>query len=81
MSLLEYAREQECRGRSPLAAAWGTAPGKTPLPGGSVTELFHLGRFSDPPILILASLAFIHDLRTGTLEPDAVRGTPLDMYQ
>lgn len=31
--------------------------------------------------LILASLAFIHDLRTGTLEPDAVRGTPLDMYQ
>lgn len=31
--------------------------------------------------LILASLAFIHDLRTGSLEPDAVRGTPLDMYQ
>jgi carnitine O-acetyltransferase len=31
--------------------------------------------------LILASLAFIHDLRTGVLEPDNVRGTPLDMYQ
>lgn len=25
--------------------------------------------------LVLASLAFIHDLRTGTLEPDAVRGS------
>lgn len=31
--------------------------------------------------LILASLAFIHDLRTGQLEPDSVRGTPLDMFQ
>lgn len=31
--------------------------------------------------LILASLAFIHDLRTGELEPDSVRGTPLDMFQ
>lgn len=31
--------------------------------------------------LILASLAFIHDLRTGVLDPDMVRGTPLDMYQ
>ncbi|SAM81102.1 related to carnitine acetyl transferase FacC [Ustilago bromivora] len=31
--------------------------------------------------LILASLAFIHDLRTGVLEPDSVRGTPLDMFQ
>ncbi|PWY98473.1 acyltransferase ChoActase/COT/CPT [Testicularia cyperi] len=31
--------------------------------------------------LILASLAFIHDLRTGELEPDNVRGTPLDMFQ
>ncbi|CAO1617262.1 unnamed protein product [Sympodiomycopsis kandeliae] len=31
--------------------------------------------------LILASLAFIHDLRTGHLEPDTVRGTPLDMFQ
>lgn len=31
--------------------------------------------------LILASLSFIHDLRTGTLDPDLVRGTPLDMYQ
>ena len=31
--------------------------------------------------LILASLAFIHDLRTGVLEPDTVRGTPLDMFQ
>ncbi|GAA5828545.1 hypothetical protein JCM11251_000843 [Rhodosporidiobolus azoricus] len=31
--------------------------------------------------LILASLAFIHDLRTGVLEPDQHRGTPLDMSQ
>ncbi|BGP20849.1 hypothetical protein JCM10213_008115 [Rhodosporidiobolus nylandii] len=31
--------------------------------------------------LILASLAFIHDLRTGQLEPDNIRGTPLDMSQ
>ena len=31
--------------------------------------------------LILASLAFIHDLRNGVLAPDTVRGTPLDMYQ
>lgn len=31
--------------------------------------------------LTLASLAFIHDLRTGALDPDTVRGTPLDMYQ
>lgn len=31
--------------------------------------------------LILASLAFVHDLRTGVLEPDTVRGTPLDMFQ
>ncbi|GAA6002053.1 choline/carnitine O-acyltransferase [Rhodotorula paludigena] len=31
--------------------------------------------------LILASLAFVHDLRTGQLEPDAFRGTPLDMSQ
>ncbi|GAA5822601.1 hypothetical protein JCM3770_000614 [Rhodotorula araucariae] len=31
--------------------------------------------------LILASLGFIHDLRTGQLEPDAFRGTPLDMSQ
>ncbi|KDN53214.1 hypothetical protein K437DRAFT_253229 [Tilletiaria anomala UBC 951] len=31
--------------------------------------------------LILASLAFIHDMRNGVLEPDRVRGTPLDMYQ
>ncbi len=31
--------------------------------------------------LILASLAFIHDLRNGLLAPDAIRGTPLDMYQ
>ncbi|EST07791.1 Acyltransferase ChoActase/COT/CPT [Kalmanozyma brasiliensis GHG001] len=31
--------------------------------------------------LILASLAFIHDLRTGVLEPDSVRSTPLDMFQ
>ncbi|RSH90094.1 hypothetical protein EHS25_001427 [Saitozyma podzolica] len=31
--------------------------------------------------LILGSLAFIHDLRSGLLQPDAVRGTPLDMSQ
>ncbi|KAE8249022.1 hypothetical protein A4X13_0g5372 [Tilletia indica] len=31
--------------------------------------------------LILASLSFVHDLRTGQLEPDNVRGTPLDMHQ
>ncbi|TFY61886.1 hypothetical protein EVJ58_g4233 [Rhodofomes roseus] len=31
--------------------------------------------------LILSSLGFIHDLRAGILEPDAVRGTPLDMDQ
>ncbi|KAK0539794.1 carnitine O-acetyltransferase yat1 [Tilletia horrida] len=31
--------------------------------------------------LILASLSFVHDLRTGQLEPDNVRGTPLDMNQ
>ncbi|BGP28109.1 carnitine O-acetyltransferase [Rhodotorula toruloides] len=31
--------------------------------------------------LILASLDFIHDLRTGELEPDSFRGTPLDMSQ
>ncbi|GAA95450.1 uncharacterized protein L969DRAFT_299374 [Mixia osmundae IAM 14324] len=31
--------------------------------------------------LVLASLGFIHDLRTGELEPDMFRGTPLDMYQ
>lgn len=31
--------------------------------------------------LIMASLGFVHDLRTGQLEPDSVRGNPLDMYQ
>lgn len=31
--------------------------------------------------LILASVTFIHDLRQGVLEPDMVRGTPLDMFQ
>ncbi|KAK0567118.1 carnitine O-acetyltransferase yat1 [Tilletia horrida] len=31
--------------------------------------------------LILAALSFVHDLRTGNLEPDNVRGIPLDMYQ
>ncbi|EFP74595.1 hypothetical protein PGT21_028718 [Puccinia graminis f. sp. tritici] len=31
--------------------------------------------------LILASVGFIHDLRTGQLEPDHVRGKPLDMHQ
>ena len=31
--------------------------------------------------LIISSLGFIHDLRAGLLEPDTVRGTPLDMDQ
>ncbi|KDQ50285.1 hypothetical protein JAAARDRAFT_42285 [Jaapia argillacea MUCL 33604] len=31
--------------------------------------------------LITASLGFVHDLRVGMLEPDAVRGTPLCMDQ
>ncbi|KAI0294234.1 acyltransferase ChoActase/COT/CPT [Multifurca ochricompacta] len=31
--------------------------------------------------LIISSLGFIHDLRTGILEPDAVRKIPLDMDQ
>jgi len=31
--------------------------------------------------LIISSLGFIHDLRTGILEPDTVRGIPLDMDQ
>lgn len=31
--------------------------------------------------LIFSSLGFIHDLRTGELEPDTVRGVPLDMSQ
>ncbi|KAF8162700.1 acyltransferase ChoActase/COT/CPT [Crassisporium funariophilum] len=31
--------------------------------------------------LVVSSLGFIHDLRAGLLEPDTVRGTPLDMDQ
>ncbi|KAF9460928.1 acyltransferase ChoActase/COT/CPT [Collybia nuda] len=31
--------------------------------------------------LIISSLGFIHDLRAGQLQPDKVRGTPLDMDQ
>lgn len=31
--------------------------------------------------LILSSLLFIHDLRTGDLKPDAIRGSQLDMSQ
>ncbi|KAF8650062.1 hypothetical protein AX16_005426 [Volvariella volvacea WC 439] len=31
--------------------------------------------------LIISSLGFIHDLRAGILEPDTVRGIPLDMDQ
>jgi hypothetical protein len=31
--------------------------------------------------LILSSLSFIHDLRNGQLQPDAIRGTALDMSQ
>ena len=31
--------------------------------------------------LILSSLGFIHDLRTGQLPPDVFRNVPLDMYQ
>ena len=31
--------------------------------------------------LILGALGFIHDLRSGELEPDAIRGVALDMGQ
>jgi carnitine O-acetyltransferase len=31
--------------------------------------------------LIVSSLGFIHDLRTELLQPDTLRGTPLDMDQ
>jgi hypothetical protein len=31
--------------------------------------------------LIISSLGFVHDLRAGILEPDKVRGVPLDMDQ
>ncbi|KAG6868422.1 hypothetical protein C0993_003099 [Termitomyces sp. T159_Od127] len=31
--------------------------------------------------LIVSSLGFVHDLRAGLLQPDMVRGTPLDMDQ
>ncbi|KAG6811804.1 hypothetical protein H0H92_005727 [Tricholoma furcatifolium] len=31
--------------------------------------------------LIISSLGFVHDLRAGILQPDSVRGTPLDMDQ
>ena len=31
--------------------------------------------------LIVSCLGFVHDLRAGILEPDTVRGTPLDMDQ
>jgi hypothetical protein len=31
--------------------------------------------------LVVSSLGFIHDLRAGLLEPDVVRGVPLDMDQ
>jgi hypothetical protein len=31
--------------------------------------------------LIVSSLGFIHDLRAGILEPDRIRGKPLDMDQ
>ncbi|KAG6889150.1 hypothetical protein C0995_003326 [Termitomyces sp. Mi166 len=31
--------------------------------------------------LIISSLGFVHDLRAGLLQPDMVRGTPLDMDQ
>ncbi|KAF5386863.1 hypothetical protein D9615_002089 [Tricholomella constricta] len=31
--------------------------------------------------LVISSLGFIHDLRAGLLQPDTVRGTPLDMEQ
>jgi carnitine O-acetyltransferase len=31
--------------------------------------------------LIISSLGFIHDLRAGILEPDRIRGKPLDMDQ
>ncbi|KII91956.1 hypothetical protein PLICRDRAFT_38814 [Plicaturopsis crispa FD-325 SS-3] len=31
--------------------------------------------------LLVSSLGFVHDLRTGVLDPDMIRGTPLDMEQ
>ncbi|KAG8905645.1 hypothetical protein FRB99_008486 [Tulasnella sp. 403] len=31
--------------------------------------------------LIASSLAFVHDVRAGVLEPDTLRGEPLDMHQ
>jgi hypothetical protein len=31
--------------------------------------------------LVVSSLGFVHDLRAGMLEPDSIRGTPLDMDQ
>jgi len=31
--------------------------------------------------LVVSSLGFVHDLRAGMLEPDNIRGTPLDMDQ
>jgi hypothetical protein len=34
-----------------------------------------------PFLLDRSGTVFIHDLRTAVLEPDTVRGTPLDMSQ
>ena len=34
-----------------------------------------------PASLVVSSLGFIHDLRAGMLEPDSMRGVPLDMDQ
>ncbi|TFK24664.1 carnitine acetyl transferase [Coprinopsis marcescibilis] len=45
-----------------------------PTPGRS-------GQLPRASSLIISSLGFIHDLRAGMLEPDTVRGIPLDMDQ
>ncbi|KAL9940854.1 hypothetical protein V8E36_000342 [Tilletia maclaganii] len=44
-------------------------------------SMWHQTQLSRAAALILASLSFVHDLRTGQLPADSVRGTPLDMAQ
>lgn len=55
-----------------IPIGWGYRDDPTPSRGNQLTRAASL---------ILASLGFVHDLRTGQLEPDNVRGTPLDMTQ
>jgi carnitine O-acetyltransferase len=49
-------------------------------PRSDVTPRLH-PQLSRAASLILASLSFIHDHRNGLLQPDSVRGVPLDMSQ